>query len=263
MTTLRRRFGNEALVSISCAVYGLAMLVVAYARLIPVLMVLLLAAGASWMGALSSLNTTTQLAVPGWVKGRALSIYLMSLFGGLTLGSWFWGRIAADYSVHVSLTAAGLLGLLALGLRHRYRLPGFEDLDLTPAEAWPEPVVAFDVDPEAGPVLITVEYQVVPERAEEFALLMHDVRRIRRRDGASGWELYRDVERPDCWLEAFTVNSWAEHLRQHRRGTVEDTRILQRAADLHCLDGPPKVTHLVAQEPGQGRIIPMPDQPAG
>lgn len=263
MTALRRRFGNEALVAASGLAFSLVLLVLGHMRMLPVLMVLLLIGGASWMGALSSLNTTVQLAVPGWVKGRALSIYLMSLFGGLTVGSWFWGRIATDYSVAVSLTAAGVLGLLALGLRDRYRLPGFEDLDLTPAEAWPEPVVAFAVDPEAGPVLITVEYRVLPERTEEFVLLMQDVRRIRRRDGASDWDLYRDVEAPDRWLETFRVNSWAEHLRQHRRGTVDDSRVLQRIQELHVSDGPPKVAHLIGQEPIKGQIIPMPDQPAG
>jgi MFS family permease len=263
MPRLRQRFGNEFVVSISGVVFGLVMLAVGYIPYVPILMLLLLGAGAAWMSALSSINTTVQLTVPGWVKGRALSIYLMALYGGLTAGSWFWGRVATDYSLAVSLSAAGAVALASLGLYHRYHLPGFDELDLSPSDTVPDPVPAFDIAPDAGPVLITVEYRVLPERADEFAASMREIRRIRRRDGARSWDIHRDVEQPDRWLESFTVASWAEHLRQHRRGTADDTRIFERARAFHHGDAPPKVTHLIAQEPDLGRVVPMRTRPGG
>jgi MFS family permease len=261
MQRLRQRYGNEFVVSISGVAFGIVMLIAGYVPYVPILMLLLLVGGASWMSALSSINTTVQLTVPGWVKGRALSIYLMALYGGLTAGSWFWGRIATDYSLAVSLSAAGALALGTLGLSHRYRLPGFDDLDLSPTDALPDPAPAFDIAPDAGPVLITVEYRVLPERADEFVAAMREVRRIRRRDGARSWDIHHDVEQPDRWIESFSVGSWAEHLRQHRRGTADDTRVFQQVRAFHCGDAPPKVTHLIARE-SSGHLAPLHGPPA-
>lgn len=44
---------------------------------------------------------------------------------------------------------------------------------------------------------------------------MTELRRSRLRTGATRWELYRDAELPDVYIEQFQVPSWQEHLRQH------------------------------------------------
>ena len=51
------------------------------------------------------------------------------------------------------------------------------------------PVVIGDVgaDVEDGPVLVTIEYAVVPKRTAEFVDAMHEYGRVRRRDGAYRW----------------------------------------------------------------------------
>jgi Transmembrane secretion effector len=76
---------------------------------------------------------------------------------------------------------------------------------------------AFSNDDDAGPVLVTVEYDVAAERVSEFVEAMHRFGRIRRRDGASRWGIFRDLETPGRFVETFIVASWAEHLRQHDR----------------------------------------------
>jgi quinol monooxygenase YgiN len=81
------------------------------------------------------------------------------------------------------------------------------------------------VEPEEGPVLVTVEYRVYPERSQEFVRVMHEFGRIRRRDGAARWGLFRDLADPTRYLETFLVESWAEHLRQHERLTMADLEI--------------------------------------
>jgi hypothetical protein len=70
--------------------------------------------------------------------------------------------------------------------------------------------------------------------------------RIRRRDGAYRWGIYRDVAEPGRYLETFLVESWLEHLRQHRRSTAADMRVRERVHEFHLGTDEPEVTHLVS-----------------
>ena len=76
---------------------------------------------------------------------------------------------------------------------------------------------------------------------------MYRYRRIRRRDGASRWGIYRDTEHPDVYLETFIVSSWAEHLRQHERFTRADHAIEERINKY--LSKEPQVRHLIYAVP--------------
>jgi Transmembrane secretion effector len=62
---------------------------------------------------------------------------------------------------------------------------------------------------------VLVEYHIDPARVHEFALAMQAIRLERLRDGAIRWGLFRDPANPRRYVEAFTVASWVEHLRQH------------------------------------------------
>jgi hypothetical protein len=53
--------------------------------------------------------------------------------------------------------------------------------------------VANEPEAEQGPVLVTVEYRINPQRTAEFASAMLELGRVRRRDGAVDWGLYEDV----------------------------------------------------------------------
>jgi hypothetical protein len=59
---------------------------------------------------LTSLNVAAQMASPGWVKARALAVYLV-FQGAMTGGSILWGSLAAATSVPTALVfaAAGSL----------------------------------------------------------------------------------------------------------------------------------------------------------
>ena len=64
-------------------------------------------------------------------------------------------------------------------------------------------------------MLVTVHFTVAAEREADFLAAMEELRGSRLRTGASRWELYRDAEHPDRFVEMFSVPSWEEHLRQH------------------------------------------------
>jgi len=107
------------------------------------------------------------------------------------------------------------------------------------------PVIVKEVSGEllGGPVLVTIEYSVVAELESEFVKTMRQYARVRRRDGAYQWGIYRDMEVANRFVEIFLVHSWAEHLRQHERQTRADRELEHRL--FTYIAGEPKVGHLL------------------
>ncbi len=87
-----------------------------------------LLAGAAWTIVLSSLYVSAQLALPDWVRGRGLSIFLTVIFGSITLGSAVWGWIAAKAGLETALFAAAAGALIAIPLSWRWKLRA-EDIE--------------------------------------------------------------------------------------------------------------------------------------
>lgn len=69
-----------------------------------------------------------------------------------------------------------------------------------------------------------------PKADPAFLEAMGQLRRSRLRTGASRWELYRDGEQPDRFVELFRVPSWEEHLRQHEGRLTGTDQIVEEAA---------------------------------
>ncbi len=99
---------------------------------------------------------------------------------------------------------------------------------------------------DEGPVLVTLEYDVDPDQAEEFLRAVRRLEPVRRRDGAIRWSVYRDTEDPHRWLEMFVVESWIEHLRQHERVTADDRALFEAAARFDRGGNGPRVRHHIA-----------------
>jgi hypothetical protein len=150
---------------------------------------------------------------------------------------------AVNVELALTIAAAGLV--VGVALARRWPLAGSERSDLSPAGAWSDPNVDIEPQPDDGPVLITVEYEVQPDDAERFVAAMQELARIRRRDGAYQWGLYADLERPAAYLETFVVDSWSEHLRQHERLTVADLEITKLTKSFHRGERPPQVRHML------------------
>ena len=62
-------------------------------------------AGASSIVALTTFFVSAQVALPEWVRGRGLAIFLTVYFGALTLGSAVWGEVAALKGVPFALSS--------------------------------------------------------------------------------------------------------------------------------------------------------------
>jgi hypothetical protein len=120
-------------------------------------------------------------------------------------------------------------------------------VDLSPSMHYPAPPLSHEPELDQGPVLVQIEYKIDPEHETEFARAMNQLGTIRKRDGAFFWGLFRHDRYPDVFIEAFLVDSWAEHLRQHRRITVADRAIQDRALKFHIGEKPPFVSHFIAE----------------
>jgi transmembrane secretion effector len=137
----------------------------------------------------------------------------------------------------------------------RWPLRTGKDLDLRPAQHWPDPELAIEPAAGDGPVLVTIEYRVAAPQQAAFCQAMLAIQISRRRDGASRWGLFRDAADPERFLETFVVASWAEHLRQHERVTVADQAVEQRALALLQPGTTPIVTHFIAAQDTHERTV--------
>jgi len=244
---LKQRNSTDGLAATGVLVFAAGTAILGSVHSFALVLVALFGAGAAWLSLLSSFNVALQTVVPSWVRGRALSVYMLGIFGGLSAGSALWGTVADRFGTAVSLCSAAGGMVLGLAATWRIHLPSGEGLDLAPSRQWPAPRVASGLELDRGPVLVEIEYRIDPARASEFVAAMQDLRRIRLRDGSLDWGLFHDADTPDRRTEIFLVESWVEHLRQHERVTVADEEVRLRVGAFHVGDRPPEVRHLVAE----------------
>jgi MFS family permease len=205
-----------------------------------------LIAGVSWMAVIANLNVSAQLSLPDWVRGRGLSMYVTVFFGAMTVGSVIWGELAVVAGLSFTCLAAAAGALLTMPLTARWKLQTGGGIDLRPSMHWPEPIVTGTIENDVGPVLVEVEYRIEPKDRDEFLAALAVLARERRRDGAYAWGVFQDTSEEGRVVETFLLDSWLEHLRQHRRVTNAD-RVLEEEV-MRFVQGKPTIKHLVAVE---------------
>jgi len=251
LPTWRRRWSTDAITAWATVAFTVGSLALAWVTNFAILLGAMVIAGGGWLTILSSVILAAQQGAAEWVRGRALAMSTLTLFGSMALGAVLWGVVANRLTITWALTAASAGLLLGLGLIPRFRLAAAEGLDLAPSRDWEDPVVAEDVAADAGPVLVTVEYTVEPAQRGAFAAAMRRLLKpIRLRDGAVFWELFVDSANPNRCLECFLVESWSEHLRQHDRGTKSD-RDVEGTIRTFYVGGDERTTHYVALPPAE------------
>ncbi|BCH23097.1 hypothetical protein MesoLjLb_28820 [Mesorhizobium sp. L-8-3] len=179
------------------------------------------------------------------MRGRGLAVYLTVFNGAMAGGSLGWGLVAQQLGVPTTLIVAGVgLALAAFGL-HLVKLPAGED-DLMPSRHWPEPLTAEPVDNDRGPVLIQVEYRIEKKDRPGFLDAMRHLAGERRRDGAFNWGITEDAADPERIIEWFMMESWAEHMRQHKRVSKADADLQKAVLAFHRGPAEPRVSHHLA-----------------
>ena len=222
--------------------------------------VALVVGGLGWILALSTLNSLYQLTLPGWVKARGMSFYLVVFQGGNAVGSAVMGVTAEHLGLSPTMLIAGValaLGPLA-GLRYRFQ--SIPPEQLMPAGDWPQPLLAAD-EPPGGPMMVSVQYRSRPGRSNDLLVALEKTRFSRRRTGASRWRVWQDSADPNRIVEQFVVASWSEHLRQHGRVTVRDQERLDAVRAEADPEHPTTVTHwLTPRSDGSSDLAPSPPE---
>jgi len=237
--------GSDRLVAAGTLGTALSLVLLGVARHSALGLVACVIAGISWIAVISCLNVSIQLSLPDWVRGRGLAMFVTVFFGAMTAGSILWGKLASSLGLPAAHFVAAIGALLGIALTWSWKLQSGAGLDLGPSMHWPAPVLSIDADSDRGPVLVTVEYRIDPEKRDAFLVAIRDLGRQRGRDGAYAWDLFEDAAQGGRFLETFMVASWLEHLRQHQRVTNAD-RVIQDAIREFGAAEEPKVTHFIA-----------------
>lgn len=246
---LRARFGRDAFVRWGTLLHGLASIATVLAPSAWLAFPALMLAGVAMISTANTLAVTAQLVLPDWVRARGMSVYQMALMGGSAAGSMLWGQVASLGSIDGAIIAASVAGPLLLLATRRWTLEGAQSEDHSPASvksAADAVRPAISVAPDDGPVMVTVEYQVDPARAEAFAQVMQATRQARLRQGVLSWGLFRDTARVGRYVEYFVDESWTEHLRRQERFTAADAGLREQRLAFHLGEGPPRVERYLA-----------------
>lgn len=243
---LRKRFSTDALAIGATLLFALSMLALAMLKNTVLLAMVLLFSGFAWIAMLSILNVGAQRSSAGWVKARALAVYLVVFFGAMAAGSAIWGQTAGKFGTPTALIIAAIGMVLSCATALRWKLDLTPDLNLAPSGHLQRQTMTDEPAHDSGPVMITVEYRIASENAEHFKKAIHAMRHVRRRGGALTWGIFEDIAQPGRYVETFVVESWLEHLRQHDRFTENDKAIMLRAHSFHQGPDAPVVQHFIA-----------------
>jgi predicted MFS family arabinose efflux permease len=249
---LKAKLGPDRLVAAGTLVTAAALALFALVRDPGAGATVCVMAGAAWIVVLASLYVSAQVALPDWVRGRGLAIFLTVIFGAMTAGSASWGKVAEMSGLPVAhlIAAAGVA--LAIPLTWRWKVQTGAELDLTPSMHWRPPHVDHRIENKEGPVLVTVEYRIDFANRSEFLKAVTEMGRERKRDGAYAWGVFEDATDKERYCETFLIESWLEFQHLRERVTKADRVLEDRVRSL--VSKPAQVTFLVASRPDAHRL---------
>jgi MFS family permease len=241
----RSRFSPQQLTGCANASLVVVCLLMATVRWTKMFLLVAALAGIGWTLSSTELWIAGQRAMPEWARGRMNATIIMISQAATALGSLIWGLSAANVGVDSTFLIGAALAAIAMIIT---RLPAFrlsidftKDLNLEPATA-----TIFSnspsrlPEPEEGPLSITTTFQVDPGRREEFYDLAGRARLIYLRNGACGWHLKEDLDRPNSFQIEVIVPSWTHNLRKRERLTKNEMELVAKLNSLHVGPNPPE-----------------------
>ena len=243
---LRQRISPNAIISIAVTMVAAVLFAMAFIRQLPVLMISAPLAGVAWALAGSELWVAAQRVMPGWVRGRMNAFLIVLGQGSMALGAVAWATGVAQAGLDLTFALGAMLALTAwaLGRRFSINFAAEVSVDAAPLDHLHDLPAAPAHDD--GPVTITIDYAIANEHRDRFRILMQEVQAACRRNGAFDCRLDESLEQPGWFRLEYLVSTWAEHLRQNTRMTVDETQVFESAWNLHAGKSKPIVRHYLS-----------------
>ena len=115
LASMRPSGGSGRLILSAMCIVGVSLVVFALSRSLPVSMIALALMGAFQVNFYSTTNTLIQVLVPARLRGRVLSLYMLTSIGLIPVANLLGGALAEVFGVEVVLATGGLL-TVAIGL---------------------------------------------------------------------------------------------------------------------------------------------------
>ena len=184
---------------------------------------------------------------------------LVAVQASLALGSALWGAVAAASGTRVALAASAAIMLLLQFVNRRVPVAMGNEADVTTGVQLPDLAIAVEPLPDDGPVLIQLDLSHRPRiSATSFSRAIQRMEPIRRRNGATSWRVFRDLEQDGHFVERFIISSYAEYVRSRARMTHRTAKYrtaVDQLQSAHSADSDLALYRrgvVAAHEPGSG-----------
>ncbi|MGA7216254.1 MAG: MFS transporter, partial [Terrimicrobiaceae bacterium] len=182
------------------------------------------------------------------VRGRMNAFQIMLGQGGIAIGALVWGAGAAHAGLDLTFAGAAVLALAVLALGHRFSIDFAVEASVDAAPLNPQYNFPACPDHDDGPITVTITYAIARADRERFYALMQEVQASLRRNGAFDCRLDESLHEPGMFRLEFQVSTWAEHLRQTARMTVDERQVFNTAWDLSAADSAPIVHYYLSSQ---------------
>ena len=112
---IKQKLSSNAVLALAGTAFTVAFAGVALTASMWVAIPLLLVCGFAWTATVATVISELQLFLPGWVRARAIAIYLMVFLGTQSVASPVWGLVTAYLSLRTSFFKIGKKYILIRG----------------------------------------------------------------------------------------------------------------------------------------------------
>jgi MFS family permease len=151
---VKQKLSSNAVLALAGVAFAVAFAAVALASSMWVAIPLLIVCGFSWTATVATVISELQLFLHGWVRARAIAIYLMVFLGTQAVAAPIWGLITQYAGLQVALLAAAALVGVSVLVGPALRVPDSQGLDRSPLAYWDTPRLQLDPASGSGPVVV-------------------------------------------------------------------------------------------------------------
>ena len=115
VASLSRTIRREWIIRVGYVAMGVGIVGLAASRSVPLSMVLLAIIGAAFLAIVSSINTALQMSVPGEIRGRVMSLFVLAFMGMMPVGSAIFGTLGERVGPPLAIGIGGVV-VIAFGV---------------------------------------------------------------------------------------------------------------------------------------------------